>query len=334
MSLRHLRCLADFIDQYIKPTMTQLQYATNSGKIRFKDLWFLFQPGETIYMPLRLRQGPVSVNAAMSTPEIFQERYNLIWRVTGVGGGRQNLTHAQSRDLALRKSNPLKVNCYYIDFDGRYFCPITHTYSVVPFRGEMDISSLPFFPIRFLKNPESAIQGHLDMGKVNFNNIVSSYTHYYYSGPTLVSQPCGCPISELPQPSLHQEHVESEVIVDFKVALMRRPSWRPNILDWKPPPTDHRELQERCPIRYFSDHARTRIQRSEIDHIYDDYNIDRQRAFAFRNKEQIFAPIPSSMLSNESIIPEKDVLLLPDRVFAFVLRTRTFGKPLSQPSFK
>jgi hypothetical protein len=321
LTLQHMRCVTEFIDRYIKPTVDRLKN-NSDGKIQFRDLWYIFRPGEDIYMPPRLPQGPVPLDAVMTTPEMFQSRYKVTWRVTGTGGGRPNLSIAQSRNASL-KPNPFKVNCYYIDFDGKYFCPTTHTFSIVPFKGERDITSLDFFPVRFLKAAQDMIEDHLNKGKMVFDNIATSFTHYYYAGPTLVVQPCGCPIQNDP---LHQEHVESEVIVDFRMTLIKNPSWRPKPVLWKAPPVERRELQERYPVRYWNDRGRAKLVNTEHDHIYDDYHIDRESATTFRNNEQIFAPIPSGWLSNESMVPEKDVLLLPGRVFAFVLRTRTFGK--------
>lgn len=320
LTLQHMRCLTEFIDRYIKPTVDRLEN-NSDGKIQFRDLWYIFRPGENIYMPLRLPRGPVSLDAAMTTPEIFQDRYNMMWRVTGTGGGRPNLSVGQSRNASL-KPNPFKVNCYYIDFDGKYFCPTTHTFSIMPFKGKRDITSLDFFPVRFLKAAQHTIKDHLTKGKAIFDNI-ATFTHYYYAGPTLAAQPCGCPIQDGP---LHQEHVESEVIVDFRMTLIKNPSWRPKPVLWKAPPVERRELLERHPVRYWNDHERAKLVNTEYDHIYDDYHIDRESATTFRNNEQIFAPIPSGSLSNESMVPEKDVLLLPGRVFAFVLRTRIFGK--------
>lgn len=328
-ALQHMRCLTEFIDRYIKPTVVRLEN-NSDGKIQFRDLWYIFRPGENIYMPLRLPRGPVSLDAVMTAPEMFQSRYNMLWRVTGTGGGRPNLSVAQSRNASL-KPNPFKVNCYYIDFDGKYFCPTTHTFSIMPFKGERDITSLDFFPIRFLKAAQHTIKEHLTKGKWIFDNITTSFTHYYYAGPTLVVQPCGCPLQKDP---VHQEHVESEVIVDFRMTLIKNPAWRPKPVLWKAPPVERRELQERYPVRYWNDSGRAKLKNTEHDHIYDDYYIDNESSTTFRNNEHIFAPIPSGWLSNESMVPEKDICLLPGRVFAFVLRTRTFGKSSSYQCFQ
>jgi hypothetical protein len=240
LTLQHVRCLTEFIDLYIKPTIHRLEN-NSDGTIQFRDLWYIFRPGENIDMPLRLPRGPVSFDAMTTTPEIFQTRYEMLWRVTGTGGDRPNLSIAESRNggATLSKPNPFRVNCYYIDFDGKYFCPTIHTFSIMPFKGERDITSLDFFPVRFLKSARDMLRAHQDKGRMIFDNI-ATFTHYYYAGPTLVVQPCGCPLQNDP---LHQEHVESEVIVDFRVPLIKNPAWRPKVAVWKAPPVEQRELQ-------------------------------------------------------------------------------------------
>ena len=320
ISIDHIRCLTGFINRYIKPTVGRLN--NNSyDKIRFRDLWYIFRPGDDIYMPLQSSRGPASLDTSTRIPEMYQGRYHMMWRVTGTGGGRQNLSVGQRRHTN-PKQNPFKVNCYYIDFDGRYFCPTTHTFSILPFEGERDILSFEFFPLRFWKAAQNHLQQHIKDGKNFFDNLAASSAHSYYAGPTLTTQPCGCHIQ---QDLLHQEQVESEVIVDFKTTLIKNPSWRPNPSMWKDPPAERRELQERYPVRYWNDYDRAKLGNMEHDHVYDDYDIDEKSSLTFKTKELIFAPIPSALVSNASMVPEKDFFLLPGRVFAFVLRTRSYG---------
>ena len=318
-TLQHMRCVTEFLDRYVKPTTNRLQNCLDS-KIQFKDLWYIFRPGENIYMPLRLPRGVVAPDAVSITPEIFQGRYTMMWRVICAGGGRPNLADAKSLRGNL-KPNPFHVKCYYIDFDGKYFLPTAHVFSIMPFKGERDITALEFYPIRFMNDAQDLVQDHFQKGKMGFDNV-NTFRHYYYSGPTLVAQPCGCPVQNDP---LHQEHIESEVIVDFRTTLLKHPAWRPKQFVWKEPPMEQRELQEKYPVRYWRDRGRARLEDTKYEYIYDDHYIDRKSAKIFRNSERIFSPVASGSLSNEKMVPEKDVFLMCGRVFAFVLRTRTFG---------
>lgn len=88
-------------------------------------------------------------------------------------------------------------------------------------------------------------------------------------------QPCGCPLQDGPA---IQEHIESEVIVDFKIALRRHQSWRPQHEPWKAPTVERHELRETFAVQYWIDHRRKRLKNIEHDQIYDDYLIDRESA--------------------------------------------------------
>lgn len=322
-TLQHMQALADFMELYLKPTVARLE-DNSYDKIQFLDLWYIFKPGDDIHMPLRIQDTAVTVDAMGTTPETFQSRYNQLWRVTGTSGGRPNIAAAQNRNASL-KANPFRVDCYYIDFHGRYFRPTVHTFEIMPFKGEREINSLDFYPVRYMERAQhqETLKTHSEKGKVIFDSMARSFKHFFYSGPTLMVNPCGCSMHNGPT---IQEHIESEVIVDFKMALRKYPSWQPQREPWKDPAIERSELKETFPLQYWIDGEKTKLESTEYDQVYNDYFIDRERAIVFKTNEQIFAPIPSGWLSNESMVPEKDGLLLPGRVFAFVLRTRTFGK--------
>lgn len=320
-TLQHMVCLVEFMDTYVNPTVDRLK-DDSTRKIAFRDLWYLFPPGEDIFMPLKRLRGSIFRDAMDATPETFLRRYNMLWRVTGSGGGRPNLSNSHSHEDTL-KPDPFKINCYYVDFDGKFFLPTVHTFSLLPFSGEKDITSLDFYPVRFMKGGQEKLLDHTEMGKETFRTIATGFTHFYYAGLTMVTQPCGCPLQEEP---MHQEFVESEVIVDFKAALLRNPSWRPKPTFWKPPPREQGEIQERCRVRYWKDKTHKHLDNEKHDYVYDDYYIDRELALVFKSNEQIFSPIPSGWASNAEMVPQKDVGLLAGRAFGFVLRTRTFGK--------
>lgn len=322
-TLSHVHCLLDFYSTYVKQTVDRLQDGT-ATKIQFRDLWYIFNPGEDIYMPLRrLRQGSVFHNAMDVTPETFIRRYNMLWRIVGAGCGRPNISVPQSHDASL-KPTPFKITCYYIDFDGKFFIPTIHEFALLPFNGERDITSLDFYPVKFMKDVQQGLLLHTEQGKKTFAAIAAGFTHFYYAGLTMVTQPCGCALKDCP----HQEHVESEVVVDFKAALLKHPAWRPRVTLWRPPPKHDGEVHERRPVKHWKDQARKQLDNSLHDYIYDDSRIDRQRSVIFRNQEQIFSPIPSGWASNAEMVPQKDVGLLAGRAFGFVLRTRSFGKCL------
>jgi hypothetical protein len=329
-SLKHMEVLQTFMDRYLKPRLIRITTDLDA-KVRFSDLWLLFKPGDDIHMPLQIQDTSINAEGIGITPETFQSRYNKLWRVTSISGGRQNIQDAQSRSADPRPNN-FKVDCYYIDFHGRFFRPTVHAFEIAPFEGEVPVTSLEFYPVRFLEAvPEQrTLDENLQKGRVVYEKMAHSYTHFFYSGPTLMVHPCGCKMTGGPT---IQEHIESEVIVDFKMALRKNPTWMPQREPWKDPVSQPEEVIENSKVKYWSDDGkRKKIQRTELDQVYDDYAIDRERALTFQNEETIFAPIPGGWTSNEKMVPEKDVKLLPGRVYAFILRTRTFSESYSDIS--
>lgn len=181
-----------------------------------------------------------------------------------------------------------------------------------------------------MKDAHRNLLAHTEQGKKTFAAIAAGFTHFYYAGLTMTTQPCGCALKGCP----HQEYIESEVVVDFKAALLKHPEWRPRVTLWKARPRYDSEVHERCPVKIWKDQARKQLDNSLHDYIYDDSRIDRARSVIFRNDEQVFSPIPSGWASNAEMVPQKDVGLLAGRAFGIVLRTRSFGKSASVSASK
>ena len=320
--LKHMEVLEEFMNKYLRPTLTRLSNNFDV-KVRFPELWLLFKPGESIHMPLKIQDTSINADGIGITPETFQSRYNKLWRVTSISRGRQNIQDAHSRGADPRPNN-FKVDCYYIDFHGRFFRPTVHTFEIAPFYGEVDVTSLDFYPARFLEAvPEQrTLDENIHKGRIVYENMTHSFTHFFYSGPVLMVHPCGCKMNNGPA---IQEHIESEVIVDFKQALRKHPTWMPQREPWKEPVAQLEEVIENSKVTYWLNDKRKKQKRTELDQVHDDYAIDRERALTYQNEEAIFAPIPGGWNSNERMVADRDVILMPGRVYAFVLRTRTFS---------
>ena len=322
-SVEHLQCLINFIDIYLKPVLQRFSKDVDD-QICFRDLWYIFAPGENVYFPLKHPRGPLAVNILGSTaPEIFQSRYEITWRACGTGGGRPRPVTGQNRSQDF-ETEPFWVNLYYIDFDGRFFCPIIHKFCIPPFTGTRTITSLDFYPVRFQPDFQKIIQDHIEKGWEVYKSITEVHTHAYYAGPTLTAQPCGCSIKTDPPKS---EYVESEVIMDFRTTLRANPSWRPATMSFKPPPIDpdRPDLLNPNPARSWIT-TKSAVPRVLADYIYDDYQIDEERAEIFRKQESIFSPISTGMVTNQELVSAKNMMILAGRVFGYVLKTRTFGR--------
>lgn len=318
--IEHVQCLIDFMDKFVSPKIRR--FADNATKtIEFEDLYHIFQPGVDVYMPLRVAGGTVSRESVENMPEVFRGLYNMMWRISGVGGGRRDLTRT-SRTTEI-KPNSYKVNCYYIDFDGKYFFPTNHTFSIPAYDGEREITSLGFYPARFMHDAQDRLQEHTMRGGETFKAITQGYQHFYYAGWTCASQPCGCVLDK--NAPVRQEYIESEVIVDFKQTLLEHPLWRPKLNFWKSPPVQSGEVVEMQRVQYWKDKRKNSVLNTESDYVYNDNLIDIEIASSFRASQPIFSPIQSALADNAEMVPEKDYILLPGRAFGFILRSRKFA---------
>lgn len=133
--------------------------------IQFRDLWMLFKPGDIIYAPERRQKWLPSPRdspdmAPTPAPGGFREGIGRTtpqaYKVIAVAGGRPFANNQLPPLFAAKKSNsytPLKVLCYYVDFNGtRYDC-VADTFKFAPFDGEVEIQSLEAYPLTYAHEP-------------------------------------------------------------------------------------------------------------------------------------------------------------------------------------
>lgn len=333
-ALRDLRCLIEFIDHDLRPTMDILK-DDSCQKVRFEDLWHIFQPGVEVYSPPDGRRESEPMHAKM---------YQELGRVLNTSDGRPKLTH-HPKDLPstvpLWKIGHFYIHCYYLDFNGSIFGPVSYMPSIVPFEGERDIRSLKVYPLRFAADA-SGIRDRLRRRGEKFLELINSQPRYC-RGKTLTCQPDGSPLRresveqpEFREPTNPPQLVDSEVIVDFKDAVQRIPGYSPRFT-WKfLPRIDLTLLDDRCPVEYWHDQERSNTITLSFDEIYYDPLIDVLLTEDYRETDSIlknhwrFEPIQSADLQ------DKDLILLPERVLGFVLRDNRYGEyrdtPLSDES--
>ncbi|KAI9838308.1 MAG: hypothetical protein M1819_005576 [Sarea resinae] len=336
-ALRDIRCLVEFMDNEVFPVANRFKDGS-CRTIRFNELWHLYKPGDEVFAPLGKKSTSTAKSdastkgsAARHTETVLpgtqktHKRYQSSWRVLSTANGRTRLS-AEDDEGDGKPKQPVDaflVDCYYLDFDGKRVRPITHTFAIPPFEEERDVTSLEIYPWQFV---DSAAEIRNDLKKRGeaFRRFATS-KHSYCSGPSLLCHPCGCPIFEFDKK--HVENIESEVIVDFNEALQSDRDWVLNT-SLAPLSSETKELNETYPKFIWKDHDTKEIDR-EVDEFmhYDDY-MDRVRSREFSNKE------PFLKDDNEPADPDaitdiefrdKDIILLPNRVFAFVLKTRKFA---------
>lgn len=296
-ALLDLRCLIQFIDQFLKPVIQSLPLRS---RIRFSELWYLFSPGQVVYVK-------------------DKDHPQKLWRIVQTTGGRRYLTlkdttgEAASSRSRHSEYSDFVMDCYYIDYDGVRFGPSYHQFKISSFDDITPIDLLPLFPLAVAET-----NGQVDVEVLKKRGEVyvecTKVCHRYYSGRSLVRKSNGDflrHIAEHPtgrDSRVFSESIESEVMIDIDRALQSNPEWHPDLGELEPQKVNSRELLESALME----------ERIEGDARWD---ILRKNDF-FKEELQM-----QNWFNSKGVAPSgNDLLLLPDRVFGFVFRSRKWGE--------
>ena len=341
-ALKDLRCLILFIDQEIRPLLNQVEDGSIS-KFYFRDIWFLFNPGDEVMAPINKNMRVPTSEAketsqkSLSEPTTQQRdqartkkqgRTQIIYRVAQVGEGRPILSPETDEDkekVPKTKVNPFRLRGYYLEYDGTEFGYIYKDFAIQPFDGQKDIVSLDVHPIRFAPNITEMKDRLRKRGRRFCEFTIPK--HQWYSGPTFSVDPTGWVIPIPKPPDL--ENVESYVVIDFKSVAQKYNHW---ILNVSVAPSedlidDWREVQEDYPIKIWKDVDQKELDSSKDDEIYDDDHIDMDKKTDFLAKDPFM--VMRSKYSRESPmdgteLSDEDLILLPNRVYGYIFKNRQF----------
>lgn len=343
-ALRDLRCLISFMDRHLDPVVAR--YRSNEcEKVSFNDLWHLFKPGELIYGPLGLSRAATEVSidinglSKVSSSQAV-DRFQEVWKVVSTAGGRAKLRAEQSSDdedqmllqkydetgselPSSRRLHPFIIVSYYVDFDGSTFLPASSQVNIDPFKGFKDITSLSIYPLRFAKNQIELRSKWLARGK-RFREYVTP-RHLYYEGRSITSRPAGYQ-TELDNFPKYSGNIDSEVVVDFKEAVSTHPTWTNHTLFVAMKSIFMREFSEDYPIYYWSEGRQSKLIRKEDEYCYIDRRIDEKMMESVREQDELIRDFPDKALEEDWKLGDEHLILLPNRVFAFVMKYRKFGR--------
>lgn len=195
----HLRCLLDFIQtesdlQRILSLREQVQ-AGSLETIRFPDIWLLFRPGDLVVTRAndhwRLRK--VYSTTGGQVQRKARGKYNEYDFAENRGPGKRACTGATNTveedgtERFLRQSNfgigswtPLKVDCYTLNVIGDELRPIDGLWKIKHFLGEMRITDLPIYPLRFHPDTDGLLKRMEERGL----KFLMSPGHKSYTGPS------------------------------------------------------------------------------------------------------------------------------------------------------
>lgn len=326
-ALRDFRCLIEFIDVELKPLADSYRDMTRQ-KISFCDLWYLFKPGDLLYSPLGSKQASDFIRAdGHLYPQKPNDRFQEVWRIAGTTGGRPHLEESNgnySHSSHKSNVNAFLISVYWVDFNATRFVPRTFILNLLPFPGERDIISLQCYPLRYALKADQMKSRWKARGEA-FREY-TTFKYRYYIGKTLTCAPDGYRGPEGVYPK-HAEQIDSQVVIDFGEALAAHPGWRTSGNELQFPPDDAAgELSEDYPTRYWKDIHRKVLDEEIDDDIYEDEHIDTKLLKDFVESDPLLRDHEQTTPAGDIALEEDHLVLLPNRVFAFVMKNRKWGK--------
>lgn len=239
-SLAELQIYVEFVEQKLVPEYQKFksfqpaQATEQPSRARFEDLWYLFEPGELVYIP---------PNASRIYKDL--STYQFIGRVYRV---QQPTLESQDRSprQALRsilkstsQADPFKdsprdtfnVAAYHLEFDGDQWGAVSRPAITIPrFEGEKEVSNLPVYPLRFLGDYEKFLKKAIADGKSVVDLIEARLV--FYEGWSLITTPLGTSIpstnaSKKGGDGRSPTHIGSDVLLDYTETFNTAPEWKP-----------------------------------------------------------------------------------------------------------
>lgn len=251
-----VKAYIDFVDDRILPIYHKFDKLdhTHQPKVRFSDLWYLFRYGEVVH----LREDPeVGNRLSPSQKPTGQQLWRVYWiqrAATDWRVGDLKDENAELRRNNLPEPEEITISCYYIDFNGKSYTGVWRYFVIPQFEGEVDVTSLPIFPIRFQRGYEATLHYCRERGQ-RFRDLLSQqHIPVRHDGWTLAHKPSGYLLrDELTDENKKanedeeekskddegmkgrevSEYIDSDIIIDFEEAFKAHPSWEPQYATWR-----------------------------------------------------------------------------------------------------
>ncbi|OTA00684.1 hypothetical protein A9Z42_0009310 [Trichoderma parareesei] len=200
-AVEELQLYINFVDSYIMPLWKQFDEVGDKTprSISYVDIPLLFRAGELAYLPppANIRNNP---NSGVQT--VFKLVRSL-------------------HDGSLKGSNII-WSVYCLDYREGKYTPVWRKILFPKFDGLVNITELPCYPLKFHPDYSSLLTEQIRGGEHFRKCVEVGIRDIYYSGWALVTGmlPRSYDASNIPEP----EHIESEVIIDFKEAVRQLPS--------------------------------------------------------------------------------------------------------------
>jgi hypothetical protein len=285
--IKDFECLLRFYDGYIEPSWQVAEF----DHAFFSDLWYVFAASSLIYI---------------KDKKVPQKVWMVLQRTSGVREYPKRRRHFHDSIAQEHMYRPLVIDCMHLDYDGTRYVPVYRRVQIDHYEGSQALSLLPAMPLRVAEATGLVDRQALLARGREFVECTRP-SHKMYMGRSQTVRPNGEPLQrhdmELSDnASRYSERIESEVMIDFERALQEVPGWRPGMED-------------------------TELYKSETDW---QRGIDQDSVWDAKLSETVLGEVAEKCArwDKERRSPEEDddLLLLPDRVFGFVFRTRKWGE--------
>ncbi|KAL6895142.1 hypothetical protein GGI43DRAFT_128540 [Trichoderma evansii] len=349
-TLAEMRLYIKFIDEQVMPEYQRFQdqdINTAPTKIRWDLLWYLFKPGDLVYVP-NLNSG-VRARIPMGWDNVFQRlqgfsdggmesgpstNHNtrgshtdqMIWRIYRAPF-KQSVIDGCNCESCLKMDSTWSISCYHIDYDGQNYSAVGRTIEIPSFEGEREITQLPCYPMRYVKQRDEIMERGRQYGNKFMEHIDPAKRYSFYRGWTLIKTPLGQSVEDKNgRVMTSPEHIESEILVDFEEAFNTDPSWKPDILAVDP--LTYRvviSVDNENPLQEWHDEKRTDLKDAWEDKLITEDGVDIIQMNEFIETDLLLRKKKDN--ENEIEIGELEgdnLALLPRRLFAYALWERKF----------
>ncbi|KAE9379766.1 hypothetical protein N431DRAFT_326255 [Stipitochalara longipes BDJ] len=325
-----LACLRAYVKYFDENIMTEYHRfekkdVSSNATVRFSDLWYLFRTGEFVY---RQVDGELPDKRDFRTGKRIWKTYYVdpvLERMvpTAADDGDTKETTLDQDDLAF------SLGCYYVDHTGEEFCVVKQAFKIEQFSGEIPVTALPIFPMRFCRDWENRLAHAVQTGESLIKLMKAR--HCFYSGWTLTRSPGGDPTTDAKGVQLDQpEHINSEVMVDFSEAYQACPHWRPQRASMRKKIVEGITAQEDFRVRWWSGVDRSSLlgETTEIVPVRSGVTPKQRNEFVSENPflVTISENAKRQQPTTENDLTEDAKALLTGRMFAYVFQERKFAQ--------
>ena len=295
--------LVRLMDTYLRPKIELVSRISKKTlkEIAYEDLGYLFKPGDVVLASQDQRLQALAVLATTGGRKLFLDT---------------QVRRADDPEYFFHASeghSPFVVDCFYYDFDGTNYGAILRSITIPKYEGKTQVNRLAVYPESLSGDANRDLKMILGERGKKFVQLcsLSAAAHRMYGGRTLDDVP---------------EEVDSQVIIDCRMAAIVDSDQRPDKAQWmpalgmtKPTEPDLRELNDAHDCDDIEDCGICDNRRNSA--IFNHHRFDRQRSREYVTSEEIV-----NRPFGESELHEHQFMLLPFRVFGFVLCSRKWGK--------